>query len=147
MRTEAVLFAGVAVFFAVTAASYAWFAADPAGTAFLVVAFVMASLVSFFLVVQYRRRGLRPQDRKDAEVASSTGPVEFLPPDSPWPITTAIGFVVVALGVVFGLWLLLIGLGVLALGVLGMVFEHAGRQDSPGSSAGRSRASSPDRPR
>jgi hypothetical protein len=139
MKTEAVLFAGVAMFFAVTAGSYGWFAADPAGTAVLIVAFVMASLVSFFLAVQHRRRGRRPQDRRDAEVAPSTGPVEFLPPDSPWPIIVAAGFITVALGIVFGLWLLLIGLGVLTLGVLGMVLEHAGRQDSRESSADRPR--------
>lgn len=139
MRTEAVLFAGVAVFFAVTAGSYGWFANDPAGTAVLIVAFLMASLVSFFLAVQYRRRGRRPQDRKDAEVAPSAGRVEFLPPDSPWPIIVATGFVTVALGVVFGLWLALIGLGVLGMGVLGMVLEHAGRQDSGEPSAERPR--------
>lgn len=139
MRTEAMLFAGVAGFFAVTAVSYGWFSADPTGTAVLVVAFVMASLVSFFFTVQYRRRGRRPQDRNDAEVAPSAGPVEFLPPDSPWPIVVAAGSVIVALGVVYGLWLLLIGLGVLAPGVLGMVLEHAGRQDSG--------EPSPDRPR
>ncbi|MER5213595.1 cytochrome c oxidase subunit 4 [Streptomyces sp. NPDC002838] len=75
MKTEAVLFAGVAAFFAVTAGSHGWLAADPAGTAVLSVAFVMASLVSFFLAVQYRRRGRRPQDRRDAEVAPSTAPV------------------------------------------------------------------------
>jgi Cytochrome c oxidase subunit IV len=139
MKTEAVLFAGVAAFFAVAAGSYGWFAADPAGTAFLILAFVMASLVSFFLAVQYRRRGRRPQDRKDAEVAPNVGLVEFLPPDSPWPITVVAGFIIVALGVVYGLWLLLIGLGVLALGVLGMVFEHAGRQDSGAPSSDGSR--------
>ncbi|MFI6012573.1 cytochrome c oxidase subunit 4 [Streptomyces sp. NPDC051243] len=137
MKTEAVLFAGVAAFFAATAGIYGWFSAEPAGTAVLIVACVMASLVSFFLAVQYRRRGRRPQDRKDAEVAPSVGPVEFLPPDSPWPIIVATGFVIAALGVVFGLWLLLIGLGMLALGVLGMVLEHVGRQDSRESSADR----------
>ncbi|WP_371242746.1 aa3-type cytochrome oxidase subunit IV [Streptomyces pimonensis] len=128
----------MAAFFAVAAGSYGWLAADPAGTAVLIVAFAMASLVSFFLAVQYRRRGRRPQDLRDAEVAPSTGPVEFFPPDSPWPLTVATGFIIVALGVVFGLWLVLIGIGVLGLGVLGMVLEHAGRQDSGESSAERS---------
>ncbi|ELS57663.1 aa3-type cytochrome oxidase subunit IV [Streptomyces viridochromogenes] len=127
MKTEAVLFTGVAAFFAVTAGTYATFADDPAGTAALIIAFLMAALVAFFLAVQYRRRGLRPQDRKDAEIAETAGPLEFLPPDSSWPITVALGSVVVAMGVVYGLWLLLIGFGVLTLGVLGMVFEHARR--------------------
>ncbi|MFJ8079380.1 cytochrome c oxidase subunit 4 [Streptomyces sp. NPDC096205] len=135
MRTEAQLFAGVAVFFAVTATGYGWASEDPAGTAVLVVAFLMAVLVTFFLTVQYRRRGLRAQDRKDAEVADTAGPLDFFPADSPWPITVAGGACVMALGVVFGVWLLLMGLGVLGLGVFGMVFEHAGRHSPPGSPA------------
>lgn len=92
----------------------------------------MAALVAFFLHVQYRRRGRRAQDRGDAQVVESAGPLEFLPPHSPWPITTAMGSVVVALGVVYGLWLFLLGLGVLAHGVFGMVFQYAGRSDRAG---------------
>ncbi|WP_328773476.1 aa3-type cytochrome oxidase subunit IV [Streptomyces sp. NBC_00286] len=136
MRTEARLFTGVAVFFAVTAAGYGWFSVEPAGTAALSIAFLMAALVAFFLRVQYRRRGRRAQDRGDAEVVETAGPLEFLPPHSPWPITTALGSVIVALGVVYGLWLVLLGLGVLAHGVFGMVFQYAGRP-GPGPGAGQ----------
>lgn len=127
MRTEARLFTGVAVFFAVTATGYGWRSREPAGTAVLTVACLMAALVAFFLHVQYRRRGRRAQDREDAEVADTAGPLDFFPPHSPWPITTALGAVVLALGVVYGLWLVLLGLGVLGHGVFGMVFQYAGR--------------------
>ncbi|MFF6984477.1 cytochrome c oxidase subunit 4 [Streptomyces sp. NPDC008343] len=127
MRTESRLFIGVAGFFLVTAVGYGWRSEEPAGTAVLVIAFLMAGLVAFFLHTQYRRRGLRAQDRPDAEVADTAGPVDFFPPNSPWPITTALGSVLVALGVVYGLWLFLLGLGVLGHGVFGMVFQYAGR--------------------
>lgn len=127
MKTEALLFAGVALFFAGVAALYGWWAAEPAGTAVLVIAFLMAALVSFFSATQYRRRGRRPQDREDAEVADGAGPLEFFPPDSPWPVITAAGFAVAATGVVYGLWLFLIGSAVLARGVLGMVFQYVDR--------------------
>ncbi|GHJ37082.1 cytochrome c oxidase subunit 4 [Streptomyces sp. TS71-3] len=130
MKTEALLFAGVAAFFAVTGTVYGWLSADPAGTSALALAFLMAALVAFFLTVQYRRRGLRPQDRADAEVVDGAGPVEFFPPHSPWPITAAAGFTVLCLGVVFGLWLFLLGLGLLSHGVFGMVFQYANRSES-----------------
>ncbi|MGW9023358.1 aa3-type cytochrome oxidase subunit IV [Streptomyces sp. NPDC055722] len=129
MKVEALLFAGVAVFFAATAALYGAWSGEPAGTAVLIVAFGMAAVVSFFCAVQYRRRGTRPQDRKEAEVADAAGPVEFFPAHSPWPVVTALGFAVTALGVVYGLWLFLIGVGVLARGVLGLVFQYAIRED------------------
>ncbi|MER7397816.1 cytochrome c oxidase subunit 4 [Streptomyces sp. NPDC000151] len=144
MKTEAVLFAGVAVFFAVTAGVYGRYGHDPAGASVLIVACLMAALVAFFLAVQYRRRGQRAQDRRDAEVADTAGPLDFFPPASPWPLVVAAGFTVVALGVVFGLWLALLGAGVLALGVFEMVFQYAGRQDRQESGdeppAGRSRS-------
>ncbi|CAL9353070.1 cytochrome c oxidase subunit 4 [Streptomyces sp. enrichment culture] len=127
MRTEARLFTGVAVFFALTASGYGWWSAEPAGTAALTLAFLMASLIAFFLRVQHRRRGPRAQDRGDAEVQDAAGPLEFFPPHSPWPITIALGALVLALGIVYGLWLALIGFGVLAMAVSGLVFQYAGR--------------------
>ncbi|MFI6937564.1 cytochrome c oxidase subunit 4 [Streptomyces sp. NPDC050287] len=142
MRTEARLFTGVAVFFAVTAAGYGWRSHEPAGTAALALAFVMAALVAFFLRVQHRRHGERAQDRHNAEVVDTAGPVDFFPPHSPWPVTVACGAILLALGVVYGLWLALIGLGVLGHGVFGMVFQYAGRgtelprQDSDSPSRG-----------
>ncbi|GAA3990600.1 cytochrome c oxidase subunit 4 [Streptomyces marokkonensis] len=127
MRTEARLFTGVAAFFAVTAAAYGWFSEEPAGTAALTLAFLMGSLIAFFLRVQYRRRGLRAQDRGDAEVLDTAGPLDFFPPHSPWPPAAAFGAIVLALGIVYGLWLALIGFGVLALAVFGLVFQYADR--------------------
>ncbi|MEU0965959.1 cytochrome c oxidase subunit 4 [Streptomyces sp. NPDC005917] len=128
MKVEALLFGGVAFFFGAAAALYGvWSHADPAGTAALIVAFGMAALVSFFCATNYVRRGQRPQDRTDAEVADAAGPLEFFPPHSPWPIVTALGFALAATGVVFGLWLFLIGFGVLARGVAGLVFQYVNR--------------------
>ncbi|MDT3397120.1 cytochrome c oxidase subunit 4 [Streptomyces sp. B1866] len=127
MRTEARLFTGVAAFFGAAAGCYGPLSGDPAGTAALVVAFLMAALVAFFLHVQYRKRGRRPQDRPGADVADGAGPLEFMPPSSPWPVVTAAGFALAGGGVVYGLWLFLIGAGVLAAGVLGLVFQYAAR--------------------
>ncbi|WP_369393950.1 cytochrome c oxidase subunit 4 [Streptomyces sp. CG1] len=127
MRTEAMLFGVVAVFFGGSAALYGVWSGDETGTVALVVACGMAALVAFFCLIQYRRRGTRAQDRADAEVADGAGPVAFFPDESLWPIVTALGFAVTATGVVFGLWLFLIGLGILVRGVYGMVFQYAHR--------------------
>lgn len=127
MKAEAMLFGGVAVFFGGAAALYGVWSRDETGTTALVVAFGMAALVAFFCLIQYRRRGTRAQDRTDAEVADGAGPVAFFPDESLWPIVTALGFAVTATGVVYGLWLFLIGLGVLARGVFGMVFQYVHR--------------------
>jgi hypothetical protein len=127
VKAEALLFGGVALFFGGSAALYGVWSRDETGTVALVVACAMAALVAFFCLIQYRRRGARAQDRTAAEVADAAGPVAFFPDRSGWPVVTALGFSVAATGVVFGLWLFLIGLGILAGGVLGMVFQYAHR--------------------
>ncbi|MEV4434398.1 cytochrome c oxidase subunit 4 [Streptomyces sp. NPDC049585] len=123
MKAEALLFAGVAGFFLVTDAFYTSWAREPAGTAALTVSFAMASVVSFFCLVNYRRRGARPEDRTDGKVADRAGPLDFFPPHSAYPVLTAAGAGLTALGIVFGLWLFLPAVGVLLAGVLGMTFQ------------------------
>jgi protein-S-isoprenylcysteine O-methyltransferase Ste14 len=128
VKGEAVLFTGVSAFFAVMAAMYGWFSHEPAGTAALLVSFLMSGLVAFFLWVQYRRRGRRAQDRKDAEVVETAGPLDFFPPRSTYPVLAAIGVTLVGLGLAVGLaWLALVGVGVTAAGVSGFAFEFNGR--------------------
>lgn len=72
MKREGWLFAGMALFFGVTGLIYWIFSQEPAGTTVLAIAFLMSSLVAFFFQVQYRKGGLRPQDR--GEGRSSTPP-------------------------------------------------------------------------
>jgi hypothetical protein len=125
MKTEAILFAGVAGFFLVTDVLYAVWSRDPTGTAALTVSFLMALLVTFFFATNYRRKGLRPEDRRDGQIHERSGPVGFFPPHSIGPPLTAAGMALLVLGVVFGLWLFLIGLGLVLAGVFGMVFQYA----------------------
>jgi hypothetical protein len=127
MKIEAVLFAGVAAFFGIVTAVYAGVHPDPAGTSALLVSFLMSSLISFFLWVQHLRHGQRPQDRAESEVREGAGPVAFFSPRSYYPVLTAVGTALAGTGVVYGLWLFLIGFGLLAPGVAGFVFQHNDR--------------------
>lgn len=128
MKREGWLFAGMALFFGVTGLIYWIFSQEPAGTTVLAIAFLMSSLVAFFFQVQYRKGGLRPQDRGEGEIVDTAGPLGFFPPRSYWPAATALGLSLLALGVVFALWLALVGLGLLAGAVFGFVFQYADRE-------------------
>lgn len=128
MKIEAYLFAGVALFFLVTDVLYAVWSKEPGGTAVLTVAFLMSSLVTYFFAGTYRRKGTRPEDRKEAEIRENVGFRGFFPPRSAYPVLTAAGSAVVAVGVVYGLWLVVLGLGVLLAGVFGFVFQFGGRE-------------------
>jgi hypothetical protein len=87
----------------------------------------MSSLLCFFFAWTYRRGGLRPEDRKEAVVADRAGSLGFFPARSSYPPVVAAGAAVSALGIVFGLWLFLVGFGILASGVAGMTFQYARR--------------------
>ncbi|MBP0457523.1 cytochrome c oxidase subunit 4 [Streptomyces montanisoli] len=130
MKREAALFGGVTVFFGLAALIYGWWSAyDPAGTAALTFAAVMSALITFYLTYQYRRGGTRPEDDGEGEMADGAGaPLGFFPPSTAYPVFTAVGVAVTALGVVLGLWLFFIGVGVLIPGVCGFVFEFGDRR-------------------
>ncbi|MFB7668079.1 cytochrome c oxidase subunit 4 [Kitasatospora sp. NPDC056138] len=128
MRAESRLFAAVAAFFAVTGALYGWLAAEPAGTVALTVAFLMSGLLALFCWTQHVKRGERLQDREDVEVVEGAGPLDFFAPHSLYPVLCALGAALFGLGVVFGVWLLLIGLGVLVPGTVGFVFQYGQRE-------------------
>ncbi|QPP08788.1 cytochrome c oxidase subunit 4 [Streptomyces bathyalis] len=127
MRVEALLFTGVAAFFAVVSACYVPFSRDTAGNAALLVSFLMSSLIALFLWVQYLRHGDRAQDRTDADVREGAGPLAFFSPRSYYPVFTALGTAIAGLGVIFGMWLFLIGVGIVVPGVAGFVFQHNDR--------------------
>ncbi|MYX74961.1 cytochrome c oxidase subunit 4 [Streptomyces sp. SID3915] len=127
MRGEAWLFTGVALFFAVTGSVYAAFSTDPAGIAALLVSFLMSALIAGFLWWGYASVGRRPEDRKDAQVREVGGRRAYFPARSYFPVLTAAGTALLGLGTVEGLWLFLIGAGVLVPGVYGFVLQNADR--------------------
>jgi hypothetical protein len=128
MKAETFLFAAVAGFFLITGGFYIWWSGEePAGSAVLAVAFLMSSAIAFFFARTHRQRGMRPEDRKDGEVAERAGTIDFFPPHSPYPPVIGAGAAATVLGIVFGLWLFLLGLGILLGAVCGTVFEFVHR--------------------
>lgn len=129
MKLEGRLFTGLALFFGATALVYWLLANEPIGTTALTVGFLMSSLVGFFYHVQYRRTGPRPQDRREGEILDSAGPLGFFPPRSGWPVALAVGLTVLALGVVFARWLMVVGFVLVAGAVAGFVLQYADREE------------------
>jgi hypothetical protein len=125
MKAEAWVFTSVAAFFAVTGGVYAAFSHDPAGIAALMVSLLMSGLAAAFLWRQSARGGARPEDDPEADVAAAGGRRFSFPARSHAPVVTAVGTALVGLGTVLGLWLVLIGFGILVPGIYGFVFGHA----------------------
>jgi hypothetical protein len=123
VKIEAWVFGINAVFFALVTPSYWLFSEDPTGTSALVMTTLLALLVTFYLGFHANKMDPRPEDLNDAEVMDGAGELGFFPPYSWWPLWCASAIAVCALGVVFGWWLFIIGVGAGSIALTGWVFE------------------------
>lgn len=124
MKVEYKFFLANGVFYALAAIVYWFMSHDPTGTTALALTTGLAALVGFYLYLTSRRIGDRPEDRTESDIEEGSGEIGFFSPHSPWPLALGAGAALVALGVVFGYWLLAIGAVTTALAVVGFVFEY-----------------------
>jgi cytochrome c oxidase subunit IV len=124
MKVEGWLFAAGFFFFAIAAIVYGLVAEEPVGVVALAFTAGLAFLVGYYLLFTARRIDVRPEDRKDAEIADGAGELGFYSPHSWWPLAVAFCGAVAFTGVAVGWWLFLIGAGGGVLAVIGLVFEY-----------------------
>lgn len=84
----------------------------------------LSATIGLYLYLVSLRVDDRPEDDPYGEVAQGAGDLGFFNPRSVWPIMVAAGGALVFAGMAVGLWLMLIGVGVLLLSSLGLLFEH-----------------------
>ena len=124
MKAEAWVFGILTVFVLIVTPIYWIMSEDPTGTTALVMTFFLSLLVAFYLTVTGRRMDARPEDRKEAEIADGAGELGFFPPYSWWPLWCALTLAVVVLGIVFGWWLFIAGIGIGIVTLSGFIFEY-----------------------
>jgi hypothetical protein len=124
MRVEGILFAALAVFFGVAAAAYWVLSREPAGTTALVLSGGLGFIIGYYLLFTSRRIDPRPEDDLEAAVSDGAGDLGFFAPYSWWPLPVGFSAAVVALGVVFAMWLVALGFFMLFASVIGFVFEY-----------------------
>jgi hypothetical protein len=114
MKSEAWMFAGCTVFFALATPAY-WFVTsagstggDWTGTSALTMCTLLLLMVSLYLGFHAKRMAPRPEDRKDGEIADGAGELGFFPPYSWWPLWTALCLSFAVFGVAMGAWWLFI---------------------------------------
>jgi amino acid transporter len=123
VRIEARIFIILTIFFALVTPIYWFISHEVTGTVALILTFFMTLMLALFLSLVARRIDERPEDRKDGEIAEGAGELGFFPPRSIWPLACGGVMVLVALGPVFGWWLLFLGAGLGAVAMTGWVYE------------------------
>jgi Cytochrome c oxidase subunit IV len=124
MKVEAWIFGLLTGFVLIVTPIYWFMSEDPTGTTALVMSFLLALLVTFYLGVTGKRMEPRPEDRKEAEIVEGAGELGFFPPYSWWPLWCGLTVAVCALGVVFGWWLFILGVGAGIITLSGFIFEY-----------------------
>lgn len=124
MRAEAWIFGLTAAFFVLVTPLYWFLARDPSGTSALVMTTLLMILVTFYLGFHATKMEPRPEDRRTAEIADGAGELGFFPPYSWWPLWCGATLAIMVLGVVYGWWLFIIGMGLGAIALCGWIFEY-----------------------
>lgn len=124
MKVEWRLFAGAGAFYVLTSSIYWFVSYEDAGTTMLVMGMLALLMVAGWLLFQSRRLGgPRPEDRPDADQSDGAGDLGYFPSSSVWPLVLGAGAVVVANGLVFGVWLGLAGGILVVIGIVGYASE------------------------
>jgi cytochrome c oxidase subunit IV len=124
MKIEAWIFGSLVIFLAIVTPVYWFMSHEITGTAALTLTFFLVLMISLYFALIARRIDSRPEDRKEGEIAEGAGELGFFPPHSKWPLFCAATMVLVALGPVFGWWLMILGFGVGFVTCSGWIYEY-----------------------
>jgi hypothetical protein len=131
MRSNGVIFAIICIFCIVADIVYWLTSKDPTGTACLGITAGLAFLISFYLLMVVRRFGVQPMDNIDAEISDGAGVVGHFTAASWYPIMIASAATITVFGLIFGVWLAMIGLAFVFGGVTGLLFENLHEPNPP----------------
>jgi magnesium-transporting ATPase (P-type) len=124
VKIEGWLFALGAAFFIPLSAIYWWFSRDPVGTTALALSGGLAVIVGFYVLFTAKRVYPRPEDRMDGEIDQADPEYGFFSPHSWWPLFIGLGAFIIALGLIFAVWVIVVGLTALLLALVGWLFEY-----------------------
>ena len=137
MKNEAWMFGITTVFLVLVAPAYWLITAsdgnanvgggggDWTGTSALVMTGLLTLMVTLYLGFHAKKMDPRPEDRNDGEIADGAGELGFFPPYSWWPLWCGATLGVLVFGIAMGAWwLFVIGAGLGAVALSGLIFEY-----------------------
>jgi len=124
VRIEGGIFGLGALFFWFVAAAYWYLSNDEIGTTAIAMTGFLAGLVAVYLLVTSKRVYPRPEDRDDAEIDEADPEYGFFSPYSWWPLVVALGAAVIVMGLVFAVWLIVLGIFLLIIALVGWLYEY-----------------------
>ena len=124
MKVEGLLLGLGFIFYAVLAGIYWFVSGDEVGTTALALTGALAFLISFYAFYTSKRVYPRPEDRLDAEIDEADPEYGFYSPHSWWPLAVGFAVVTVVFGLIFAVWLIVLGVAALLFALVGWLFEY-----------------------
>ena len=124
MKISGFLFAGGAVFYGLIAVIYWFVTKEIVGSTALALTGGLAFLIGFYVLFTHRRVGVRPEDDPNAEIEDAEADYGFFSPHSWWPLAVGLAVTVTGAGLVFAVWLLILGVTLLFATLIGFIFEY-----------------------
>jgi hypothetical protein len=124
MKSGGFLFLYGGLFYFIVGAIYFVVSREPVGTTALVLTGGLAVLIAFYLLFTQNRLGYQPEDNSQANQNEAPSDYGFYSPHSWWPMIVALATAVTFLGLIFAVWILLLGLGLVIFSVWGWLFEY-----------------------
>jgi len=125
MKTNWMLFVGLAIFYVIMTIVYWYVDGEPLGITGLMLSAGLAGMVGFYVWFTQKRIGkILPEDNTTAEIADGAGELGFFSPHSWWPLPTGLSAVAAGLGLIIGWWFTLIAVTGLIISVIGWVTEY-----------------------
>ena len=124
MKIEGLLFALGCAFYLIVASVYWFLTGDAFGTTALTLTGALAFLVAFYVLFTSKRVYPRPEDRLDANIDEADPDYGFFSPHSWWPLPVGFGAFLIAIGLIFAVWLVVLGVTVLMFALIGWMFEY-----------------------
>lgn len=136
MKTNAILFWIISIFFFLAAIAYTiWRIVDVdqflvpgpewVGSPALALVGVLFAFVGFWLTKNYRSQGGElPEDRSDANIDDGDPELGHFSPWSWWPLALGSSAALVFLGLAVGFWISFIGVAVALVAIVGWTFEY-----------------------
>jgi hypothetical protein len=115
------VFLAVGLFVLVIGGIYWATAYEEGGTVMLILAAVLSLWIGAYLWLQTRARGTPPPEPGTTGTPEAPEATHYLPHASVWPFAMGLGAAMLANGLVLGVWLIVPGGALMALGIGGFV--------------------------
>jgi uncharacterized membrane protein HdeD (DUF308 family) len=123
MRVEAIILLFLGIFFGIVGIVY-WFTSyEDGGTMMLVGTSALGFLPGAYYFFWHRRMGKRVEDREDASIEEGAGEINSFPGSSIWPFVMGMGAFLTLLALVFGIWLIFLGISLIITALVGVTAE------------------------